>query len=123
MVWGWVGGGRGACRWVRVGCGRKREMGIGVGVDASGRDCFAAIKEKWMVRDPKLKKVALWTYFKGAKRDPGLDEGATTVAYLPNTGWFWYSPISGDMGSVGIVTVQDFLLYWSTNDHAEIFPC
>jgi hypothetical protein len=28
-----------------------------------------------MVRDPKLKKIALWTYFKSAKRDPGLDEG------------------------------------------------
>ena len=26
-----------------------------------------------MVRDPELKKVALWTYYKGAKRD-GLDE-------------------------------------------------
>ena len=32
-------------------------------------------QENWMVRDPELKKVALWTYYKGAKRDPGLDEG------------------------------------------------
>ena len=90
-------------------------------VDASGRDCFAAHKQKWMVRDPKLKKIALWTYFKGAKRDPGLDEGATTVAYLPNKGWFWYIPLSGDMVSVGIVAERDYLFNGSTKDHEEIF--
>ncbi|MBT5716026.1 MAG: FAD-binding protein [Opitutae bacterium] len=90
-------------------------------VDASGRDCFAAHKENWMVRDPELKKIALWTYFKNAKRDPGLDEGATTVAYLPNKGWFWYIPLSGDMVSVGIVAERDYLFNGSTKDHEEIF--
>ena len=90
-------------------------------IDASGRDCFAAHKEKWMVRDPELKKIALWTYYKGAKRDPGLDEGATTVAYLPGKGWFWYIPLSGDMVSVGIVAEHQYLFNGTTNDHAEIF--
>lgn len=90
-------------------------------IDASGRDCFAAHKEKWMVRDPELKKVALWTYYKGAKRDPGLDEGATTVAYLPGKGWFWYIPLSGDMVSVGIVAEHQYLFNGTTKDHAEIF--
>jgi flavin-dependent dehydrogenase len=90
-------------------------------VDASGRDCFAAHKQKWMVRDPELKKIALWTYYKRAKRDPGLDEGATTVAYLPNKGWFWYIPLSGDMVSVGIVAERDYLFNGSTKDHEEIF--
>ena len=90
-------------------------------VDASGRDCFAAHKQNWMVRDPELKKIALWTYYKGAKRDPGLDEGATTVAYLPNKGWFWYIPLSGDMVSVGIVAERDYLFNGSTKDHEEIF--
>ena len=92
-----------------------------IGGDASGRDCFAAHKQKWMVRDPELKKIALWTYYKGAKRDPGLDEGATTVAYLPNKGWFWYIPLSGDMVSVGIVAERDYLFNGSTKDHEEIF--
>jgi flavin-dependent dehydrogenase len=99
----------------------SQELFAPIVVDASGRDCFAAIKENWMVRDPKLKKIALWTYFKGAKRDPGLDEGATTVAYLPNKGWFWYIPLSGDMVSVGIVAEKDYLFDGSTKDHAEIF--
>lgn len=99
----------------------SQELFAPIVVDASGRDCFASIKEKWMVRDPKLKKIALWTYFKGAKRDPGLDEGATTVAYLPNKGWFWYIPLSGDMVSVGIVAEKDYLFDGSTKDHDEIF--
>ena len=54
-------------------------------------------------------------------RDPGLDEGATTVAYLPNKGWFWYIPLSGDTVSVGIVAEKDYLFDGSTKDHAEIF--
>ena len=104
----------------------SKEMGIleiraPIVVDASGRDCFAAHKQNWMVRDPKLKKIALWTYFKSAKRDPGLDEGATTVAYLPNKGWFWYIPLSGDMVSVGIVAERDYLFNGTTKDHDEIF--
>ena len=104
----------------------SKEMGLlelhaPIVIDASGRDCFAAHKENWMVRDPELKKIALWTYYKGAKRDPGLDEGATTVAYLPNKGWFWYIPLSGDMVSVGIVAERDYLFNGSTKDHNEIF--
>ena len=90
-------------------------------VDASGRDCFSSIREQWMERDPKLKKIAIWTYFKGAKRDPGIDEGATTVAYLPNKGWFWYIPLSGDVVSVGIVAEHDYLFDGSTKNLAEIF--
>ena len=97
------------------------ELRAPIVVDASGRDCFAAHKQKWKIRDPKLKKIALWTYYKSAKRDPGLDEGATTVAYLPNKGWFWYIPLSGDMVSVGIVAERDYLFNGSTKDHEEIF--
>ena len=90
-------------------------------VDASGRDCFSAVKENWMERDPKLRKISIWTYFRGAKRDPGLDEGATTVAYLPNKGWFWYIPLSGDVVSVGIVAERKYLYDGSTKQLAEIF--
>ena len=97
------------------------ELRAPIVVDASGRDCFVAHKEKWKVRDPELNKIALWTYYKNAKRDPGLDEGATTVAYLPDKGWFWYIPLSGDMVSVGIVAERDYLFNGSTRDHAEIF--
>ena len=32
------------------------ELKAPIVVDASGRDCFAAHKENWMIRDPELKK-------------------------------------------------------------------
>ena len=89
-------------------------------VDATGRDTLLANKLGWKRRDPDLKKIAIFTYFKGALRDPGLDEGATTVAYIPNKGWFWYIPLVNDTVSVGVVADHDYL-YRETRDPEAIF--
>jgi flavin-dependent dehydrogenase len=89
-------------------------------VDATGRDAFAITRNGWKLRDPYLNKIAIWTYYKGAMRDPGIDEGATTVAYVPEKGWFWYIPLPDDVISVGIVAEKDYL-YKGTRDLAEIF--
>jgi len=78
-------------------------------VDASGRDLFAVTRNDWRVNDPKLRKIAIWTYFMGAVRDPGIDEGATTVAYVPDKGWFWYIPLPDNVVSVGVVAERDYL--------------
>lgn len=99
--------------------GERHELRAPVTIDASGRDLFSSSKNKWRVADAKLKKVAIWSYFVGAKRDPGLDFGATTVAYLPNKGWFWFLPLANDVTSVGIVADADYL-YRDTRDPAEI---
>ena len=72
------------------------------------------------MRDPYLNKIAVWTYYKGAMRDPGVDEGATTVAYVPEKGWFWYIPLADDIVSVGVVAEKDYL-YKDTHDLTEIF--
>lgn len=88
-------------------------------VDASGRDCLVAAKSKWRKRDPELNKIAIWTYFEGAMRDPGLDAGTTTVAYVPEKGWFWYIPMRNNRVSVGVVADRDYL-YSDTRDPAEI---
>ncbi|MDE0570549.1 MAG: NAD(P)/FAD-dependent oxidoreductase [Verrucomicrobiales bacterium] len=89
-------------------------------IDASGRDTIAQNKHKWKKRDPELNKIAIWTYYKAAKRDPGLDAGSTTVAYLPGKGWFWYIPLEGDIVSVGIVAEREYL-YNDTRDLSDIF--
>jgi flavin-dependent dehydrogenase len=88
-------------------------------IDASGRDAFSIARHAWRERDPELNKISLWTYFRGASRDPGIDEGATTIAYLPEKGWFWYIPLADDLTSVGIVAERDYL-YENTRDPAEI---
>jgi flavin-dependent dehydrogenase len=89
-------------------------------VDATGRDSLLSRRFGWKDRDPDLNKIAVWSYFKGAKRDPGLDEGATTVAYVPQKGWFWYIPLHSDVVSVGVVGEPGYL-YRGTRDPNEIF--
>ena len=80
-----------------------------VTIDCSGRDRVAAGREGWFNKDPKLNKLAIWSYWRGAKRDPGIDEGNTTVAYVQERGWFWYIPLQGDVVSVGVVAEKDYL--------------
>ncbi|MEM7014117.1 MAG: tryptophan 7-halogenase, partial [Verrucomicrobiota bacterium] len=75
----------------------------------------------WRNRDPKLNKIAIWTYYEGAMRDPGIDEGSTTVAYVPGHGWFWYIPLQGDRVSVGIVAERDYLHRDGVSDLETIF--
>ena len=77
-------------------------------IDATGRDALTASRSKWRVFDDNLKKVSIWTYFKGALRDPGIDEAATTIAYLPDKGWFWYIPLPDDVVGVGFVSESDY---------------
>ena len=92
-----------------------------VTIDCTGRDAFLSRKLKWQRRDPKLDKIALWTYYEGAKRDEGLDEGSTTVAYVPERGWFWYIPLQNDRVSVGIVADRDYLYRGGVRDLETIF--
>lgn len=100
--------------------GENVEFHAPITIDATGRDAFTLSRNSWKVRDPYLNKIAIWTYYKGAFRDSGYDEGATTIAYVPEKGWFWYIPLAGDVVSVGIVAEKDYL-YKDTRDLAEIF--
>jgi len=89
--------------------GEPIEYRAPITLDCSGKEAFAVGRNHWRVRDPYLNKVAVWTYYKGAMRDPGIDEGATTVAYVPEKGWFWYIPQHNDMVSVGVVAEGKYL--------------
>ena len=100
--------------------GRRFEVFAPVTLDCSGREQLATARDGWRVRDDALNKMALWTYYRGARRDPGIDEGNTTVAYLPQRGWLWYIPLRDDVVSVGIVAEKDYL-FGETKDLAAIF--
>ena len=91
-----------------------------VTIDASGQFSFAASRNGWRIKDRKLKKIAIWTYYKGAKRDSGLDEGATTIAYLDQKNWVWYIPLQNDIVSVGVVGDKEYL-YHDQREPAQIF--
>jgi flavin-dependent dehydrogenase len=95
------------------------DIGAKAVIDATGRDSLLARRFGWKHREPDLNKVSVWTYYRGAKRDEGRDEGATTIAYLPDKGWFWYIPLADDVVSVGAVAEPDYL-YRDTRDPEEI---
>ena len=90
-------------------------------VDCSGREAIAPTRLNWRIREPKLNKVAVWTYYRGALRDEGIDAGATTVAYVPEKGWFWYIPQHQDMVSVGVVAEGKYLARDGVRAPEDIF--
>jgi flavin-dependent dehydrogenase len=90
-------------------------------LDCTGRDALYQRKHGTRKRDPMLNKISIWTLYQGAKRDSGLDEGATTIAYLPEGGWFWNIPLRNGVVSSGIVAERDYLYRGDTRDPAEIY--
>lgn len=90
--------------------GTKKEVRARVIVDASGQSGLLQNKFKLRVWDPILNKGAIWTYWEGAYRDKGRDEGATMVLQTANRlGWFWYIPLHDNRVSVGVVAPFDYL--------------
>jgi flavin-dependent dehydrogenase len=90
--------------------GASRDMPTDVVVDASGQSSVIMSRLGLREWDPVLKKAALWTYWRGAQRDTGKDEGATLVIQTQGKqGWFWYIPLHDDIVSVGVVAAYDYL--------------
>ena len=77
--------------------------------DATGKEAFAATRNGWRKRDPYLNKVAVWTYYEGAIRQEGIDEGTTGVAFVPEKGWFWWIPLHNNRLSLGVVAEGKYL--------------
>lgn len=101
--------------------GRTESLYARLVIDASGKEAFASSREGWRIGDPYLNKVAVWTYYKGSKREPDLDEGATTIAFVPEKGWFWHIPQHNDMVSVGIVAEGKYLTRGGVRDPETMF--
>jgi len=90
--------------------GQRRDVAAKVVVDASGQNGLLQHRFGLRVWDPVLNKGAIWSYWKGAYRDSGKDEGATVVIQTPDKqGWFWYIPQHDDVVSVGVVAPFDQL--------------
>jgi flavin-dependent dehydrogenase len=102
--------------------GVRREVRAKVVVDASGQAALLQNRFKLRVWDPILNKGAIWTYWEGAYRDTGRDEGATMVLQTENkNGWFWYIPQHDDIVSVGVVAPFDYLFKMRGVDHERTY--
>ncbi|HEX5110299.1 MAG TPA: NAD(P)/FAD-dependent oxidoreductase [Vicinamibacterales bacterium] len=96
--------------------GAFRDVPAKVVVDASGQNGLLMNRLRLRVWDPLLNKGAIWTYWEGAYRDSGRDEGATLVIQNWNKkGWFWYIPLHSDIVSVGVVAPFDYLFKGRTS--------
>ena len=101
---------------------KDREVRARVVVDASGQNGLIANRLGLRVWDPILNKGAIWTYWEGAYRDTGRDEGATMVLQTPDKkGWFWYIPQHDNIVSVGVVGPFDYLFKGRGKDFERIY--
>ncbi|ROO50966.1 clorobiocin biosynthesis protein Clo-hal/halogenation protein CepH [Micromonospora sp. Llam0] len=77
-------------------------------VDASGQGGTVTKRLHQQQWDPYLKNLAVWSYWRGAERPPGLDAGNT---FLPafDDGWWWFIPLRDDITSVGAVVDSEVL--------------
>ncbi len=101
--------------------GSIRQILAKVVVDASGQSGLLMNRLKTRVWDPVLNKGAIWTYWEGAYRDTGRDEGATIVLQTENRqGWFWYIPLHDNRVSVGVVAPFDYL-FKDRGPHEEVY--
>ncbi|HEY2148707.1 MAG TPA: NAD(P)/FAD-dependent oxidoreductase, partial [Pirellulales bacterium] len=101
--------------------GSPREVRAKVVIDTSGQSSMIVNRFGLRVPDPKLNKGAVWTYFEGAYRDSGRDEGATLVLQVKEKkGWFWYIPLHNNIVSVGVVGAFDYL-FKDRGDHETVY--
>ncbi len=84
--------------------GQPVRIGAKVVVDATGMNALLSKKLGIRRTDPQLRKASLFAHYKGCRRDPGKNGGATLVlSTAQNDGWFWYIPLPNDITSVGVV--------------------
>jgi flavin-dependent dehydrogenase len=101
--------------------GREHTVRASVVVDASGQSTMLQNRFKLRLWDPVLNKGAIWTYWRGAYRDTGKDEGATLVIQTTNRkGWWWYIPQHDDTISVGVVGPFDYL-FKGRGSHEKVY--
>jgi flavin-dependent dehydrogenase len=101
--------------------GTHEEVRSRVVVDASGQSTMLQNRFKLRLWDPVLNKGAIWTYWQGAYRDTGRDEGATLVVQTTNRqGWWWYIPQHDDTVSVGVVAPFEYL-FKGRGSHEQVY--
>lgn len=90
--------------------GRVSEARAAVVMDATGQQSLIANRLGIRRENPQMRKGAIWTYFRGARRDGGLDAGATVILHTANKdSWFWFIPLSDGITSVGVVGDSSYL--------------
>jgi flavin-dependent dehydrogenase len=99
-----------------------REIGCDVVVDSTGQSAFLVNRLGLKDTDPCLKKGSIWTYYKGAARDEGRDEGATIILQTEGKkSWFWWIPLADDIVSIGCTGDIKYMFDKSRGSNDDVF--
>lgn len=102
--------------------GEVRELSSKVVVDASGQRAILSSRLGLKDEDPMLRNASMFTYYEGARRDEGRDEGATLILHTRDQkSWFWYIPQPDDRVSVGVVAPLSYLIRPPKRPPQEVF--
>jgi flavin-dependent dehydrogenase len=82
--------------------GKAEEILARMVVDASGGAAILSGPLKLRVPYPKMRRVALFTHFQGARQHPEARAGDILLPIHSQT-WYWYIPFSDGRASVGAV--------------------
>ena len=105
----------------RVG-GEPIEIRSQVLIDATGQSALLARRMGIRHLEPQLKNASIYTHYEGARRDEGIDEGATIIYQTESKrSWFWFIPLPGDRVSVGVVGSIDHLIRERSADPRQTF--
>lgn len=115
-------GGRVTGARVELADGSRRDVAAKVIIDASGSSNLMAKRFGLEKVDYGLRHASIFTHFRGAHRDAGIDEGATLILQTRDAAsWFWYIPLAGDVVSVGVVGPVDYLIKDRSTTPEETF--
>ncbi len=84
-------------------------------VDATGQSALFGNSLNMIEHDTKLKNVAFWSYYEGAKRLEGRKAGNIHIEHT-SKGWLWFIPLQNDKTSVGLVTTIESLKSYDSKD-------
>lgn len=87
--------------------GVPRRFEAATTADCSGQDGFLSRFKKIRRYDRRLRNVAVYAYWKGARwkyRYSGHPDKTKIFICATPRGWFWYIPIDGGVVSIGLVT-------------------
>lgn len=91
--------------------GARHRVASRVIIDATGQQALIANALGIRVEDPHLRKMAIWGYYRNARRDAGDNGGATIIMQTRDKhSWFWFIPLSDNVTSIGVVGDRDYLL-------------
>jgi FADH2-dependent halogenase len=79
---------------------------VGAVIDASGRTGFLAKRFGERRKDPLLQNIAVHRQYESVPRSEGRRAGDIRMVTRPDTGWFWFIPITATTMSVGVVIPQ-----------------